>query len=84
MRFPPYLVTQALAFSDLLVGQASGLRLDEGILFDQESLALVTASGAAETHDHCRRPAGFLGPARQCSVPGSEEDQMVEVGATQA
>jgi len=84
LRFSPCLVTQALALSDLLVGQACALGLDEGILFDQESLALVTASGAAEAHDHGGQPAGFLVPARQSRVPGSEEDQMVEVGATQA
>ena len=64
--------------------QAGCFGLGEGVFFDKNALPFVAAPGATESHHNRSESACFLCPPGEGRVAGSQEDQLVEIGALEA
>ena len=56
----------------------------EGSLFNQHTLALITATRSAETNHHGGKSAVFPGAPGEGGITSREIDQVIEIGAAQA
>ena len=67
----------------LTVGQALRFGPRESLLLDQNTLSLVPVPGVTPLEDDCGQRRVLAGAARQRCVPGSQEDEVVEISARQ-
>jgi hypothetical protein len=70
--------------SRLGVRQALLLRSCEGSFLDQEALPLVSVPRTAESDDDRAEGRIPAGSPRECGVPARQEDQTIQIGASQA
>jgi hypothetical protein len=70
--------------TSLGVGQALLFGPLERGFFDQHTLALVSPAGTAEAHNHSMQRRVPFGASRQRGISTFKENEMIEIGTTQA